>query len=218
MEFLTTLLIVIIVAFVYKKLKSKGENRPFPQVPPNGLKMTNQEISGEARVIEEELRLAKQLIKESGLIKEEKIGQLLKALEGSRSPFERLSLKPITDGEPYLTIEEKNKLGLNSRMKYSKQFIDYFRIDALPNIEPKSAINNICLDAWHRAHRQGELDKLKRMGFVSHVKIMSCDDGDDCKQVKKFKGKYPLDRAPELPLKECDATYCRCWYEPVIKT
>lgn len=217
MEFVTAFLIIAIVAFIYKKLKSKGKNRPFPQVSPSGLKMTNQEISEEARVIEEELRLAKQLIKESGLIKEEKLDQLLMVLAGSRSPFERLAVKQLTEGEPYLTAEEKKNLGLNSRMKYSKQFIDYFQTDVLPNIEPKSAIENIRLDAWHRAHRQGELDKLKRLGFVSHVKIMSCDDGGDCKQVIKFKGKYPLDNAPELPLKECNATFCRCYYEPVIK-
>jgi hypothetical protein len=44
------------------------------------------------------------------------------------------------EGDVVLTVKEKKALGLNSRMKYSKKFIEYFEPSVLKSIEPKATL------------------------------------------------------------------------------
>ncbi len=55
----------------------------------------------------------------------------------------------------------------------------------------------------------------KTAGGTSMFHAMSIRPGlDSCEAAKKLKGKRLLSKAaPSLPLSECEATDCQCWYE-----
>ena len=84
-------------------------------------------------------------------------------------------------------------------------------------IEPKAALEGMHLDAFHRtSRREGRLRRFKELGFVKKIKIVPMGDSRDCAAIQRFRKIHNLDEAPELPLPECDAAYCRCDYQPIL--
>jgi len=181
-----------------------------------GIPMTEQEIESERQSNNQILELLERNIVASGLFRTEKIPELIATLREGSTPFGRTNTRVAFDGGPLLTVGEKRALGLNTRMKYSKKFIEYFEPSALRTIEPKATLECMHLDAFHRVSRQKELLSFKKLGFVKEVEILPCGDSRDCGKIKRLKKIYRLEEVPELPLPGCDAPYCRCMYVPII--
>jgi hypothetical protein len=135
----------------------------------------------------------------------------MRKLRAATVPFGRVNTKAAFGREPFLTLQEKKALGLNPRMKYSKEFIGYFETSVLGSIEPKSMLEHMHLDAFHCVSRQKELQQLRELEFKK-IEILPVGDEGDCDAIKRHKKVFPINEVPELPLPDCDAPFCRCMY------
>lgn len=212
-----TLLVFVAIAIFLLRRKANGPtNSKGDTVVRVGIPMTEEEVDLERQSNEEVLKKLEASIVKSGLFRAKAIPDLLGKLRGSSVPFGRINTKVAFDGETLLTVEEKRALGLNTRMKYSKQFIEYFDPSALKTIEPKATLECLHLDAFHRVSRAKQLLSFKKLGFVKQVRVVPTGDGDDCGRIKRLKKTYSIEEVPDLPLPGCDAPLCRCRYEPII--
>ena len=176
-----------------------------------GNPMTDQEVELERRFNEDIMKLLETRISTSGFFKAEKIPELMAKLRGASVPFGRIDTSAAFGGEGILTVAEKKALGLNTRRKYSKTFVEYFDPSAFKTIEPKAFLECMHLDAFHRVSRKKEPLSLKKLGFVKKVKIHG-----DCERMKQFKKMHRIEEVPELPLPGCNAPFCPCWFEAMV--
>jgi hypothetical protein len=176
---------------------------------------TSQQVEQERQSHEDAMKRLEASMVASGFFKQEKLPELLALLRGGFHPFARIYTKIAFRGDDLLTVEEKRALGLNTRMKYSRKFIEYFDPSAFGKIEPKSALENMHINASLRAARAKDLRVWKELGFINEVKICRTGDGDDCGKIKQLWKVYGIDEVPELPISGCDSSLCRCWYQPV---
>jgi hypothetical protein len=214
---LGAILAVLLVIFVVSRRKRR------PTVSVETAAHSGYAIPVTAKMLEEErqdndevMRLLEAAISASGLFRTDKIPDLVSKLRGGSGPFTRVNTQIAFEGDQVLSVEEKRALGLNTRMKYSKVFIEYFDPKCLNTIEPKSVLENLHLSAFHRVARKRDLLKFRDLGFVKQVKIIPVGDARDCAKIKRFKKIHNLNEVPELPLPGCTAPYCRCMYLPII--
>lgn len=177
---------------------------------------TQKQIELERQSQEDILNLLEKNIISSGYFRKEKIPELISLIRTSSVPFGRMNTKIAFDGDSYLTVDEKKNLGLNTRMKYTKKFIEYFDPKSFKSIEPKEFLECMHLDAFHRLSRKNDLKRYKELGFVKKVKIVPVGDCRDCNKIKRLKKIYNIEEVPELPISGCDSPYCRCSYEAII--
>lgn len=175
-------------------------------------KMREEELQDNDEVI----NLLEAAMRTSGFFRTEKIPELVSALRNGSSPFARINTNAAFESDQVLSVEEKRVLGLNTRMKYSKAFIECFVPTSLKTIEPKSILENMHVGAFHRVARKRELLRFRELGFVKQIKIIPGGDEDDCSKIRRFRKIHDLDEAPELPLPGCTAPYCRCRYEAIL--
>ena len=88
--------------------------------------VTAEQIEQERQTHEEAMRLLEASMVASRFFKAEKLPELLAVLRGGFHPFSRINTEAAFRGDDLLTVEEKRALGLNTRMKYSRAFIEYF--------------------------------------------------------------------------------------------
>jgi hypothetical protein len=181
-----------------------------------GIPMTEEETAVERQSDEEIMRLLEARITASGYFILDRIPQLMTILRSASVPFGRTNTQVAFAGHVFLSVEEKKELGLNTRMKYSKEFIEYFDPSVFKTIEPKSALEQMHLDASHRVSRKKELLRAMELGFVKRIMIQPVGDGRDCARIKRFRKIHNIDAVPDLPLPDCDAPYCRCMYLPIV--
>ena len=210
------MIVAIMVLFVAKRRKTFHENVEATSYAGYSIPVTDSMMEAERQDNEEVMKLLEASIISSRLCRTEKIPELVVRLRKGSSPFARVNTKVEFEGDEVLTIEEKRALGLNTRMKYSKTFIEYFDPTTLRNIEPKALLEDMHLDAFHRVARKRDLRRFRDLGFVKQVKIVPVGDERDCGKIKRFKKIYNIGDVPELPLAGCTAPYCRCIYEAVI--
>jgi hypothetical protein len=177
---------------------------------------TPEMIEDERQFHEESLRFLEATMIESGYFKPEKIPEFMAMCRREFSPFARIDSRTGNRGADLLTVEEKKALGLNSRMKYTREFIDLFEPSAIKIIEPKSTLSNMRINAKNRAHARAEIRKMKRLGFIREVKIRPVGDAGDCEKIKNIRKVYRIDEVPELPIPGCGSSLCRCMYEAII--
>jgi hypothetical protein len=214
---LTLIILFTLVVFWLIKRSVKQSKKSETSIKVGyGIPATKEQIEIERQSEEEVMKLLEASVIASGYFRQEKIPELISILRGDSDPFGRTNTKVAFDGDSFLTVEEKRKLGLNTRMKYSKKFIEYFDPTSFKTIEPKDALECMHLDAFHRVSRKKELLKLKKLGFVEKVKIVPVGDLLDCKGIKQLRKIYNIEEVPELPLPGCDASFCRCYYEAII--
>ena len=125
--------------------------------------MTDQEVALERQWNEEVMRLLEAKIAASGFFRSERIPDLMAALRGGAVPFGRTNTEIAFDGDKFLTVEEKKALGLNARMKYAINFIEYFDPSSFKTIEPKSTLEHMHLDAFFRVSRRKTLFPLRNL-------------------------------------------------------
>jgi hypothetical protein len=172
-------------------------------------------VDEERKKNEEIMKLLEEMIVKSGFFVPENIPELMITLKAGQGLFERVNTRCVFDGSVFLSVAEKKALGLNTRMKYSKHFIEYFKRAAFKTIEPKAALECMHLDAFHRVSRKMHLAKLRGIG-VKQVRVAPVGDARDCGKVARMKKVYRIDEVPELPVAGCDSPYCRCIYEAIF--
>ena len=208
--------ILLVACFRPRKAKARAMKKR-PATPPGfAFPATPEMIDDERQSQEESLRFLEAAMTESGYFGPAKIPELISMCRSEFRPFARIDDRFGSRGDDLLTIEEKKALGLNSRMKYSREFIDLFEPSALKLIEPNSTLSNMRISAKNRAHSRTEIRKMKRLGFIREVKICPVRDAGDCKKIKNFRKVYSIDEVPELPIPGCDSSLCRCMYIAII--
>lgn len=208
---LIALLLLISDGFLLMKMVQKQPTSDDPALSPYGLRMTEEETELERQSNEKILNLLETRIKQSGYFRSDKLPELMRKLRAATVPFGRVNTKAAFGREPFLTLQEKKSLGLNPRMKYSKEFIGCFETSVLGSIEPKSVLEHMHVDAFHRVSREKELQRLRELGFKK-INILPVGDEGDCGAIKRNKKVFPINEVPELPLPDCDAPFCRCMY------
>ncbi len=173
--------------------------------------LTRAERDKNKRMVE----LTEQWLRECNLIIPEKVPEMMEKLMGGHKSFDRVPNAKALEGETALTVEEKKKLGLNTRMKYTHAFLNFFAAEKLKGSEPKSTISCIILNAFHKASREADIKLFRAQGFIKQVKI-ECDS-DACTQVHRLKKIHGLESVPDLPLPGCKEDFCRCYLSPIIK-
>jgi len=178
------------------------------------------EIESTPEMIEEDLRFkARQMellevrIRDSGLYRIEKVPELMDKLSG-KVPFARNSNGGGFGGDTFLSLAEKKALGLNTRAKYSHEFIACCEPSMFSAHDPKQFLEGLRIDVFHEASREKDIAKYKSMGFIKRVKINTVSP---CAKVKRLKKVYVLNEAPHLPLPGCDVGHCMCFYSAVIE-
>jgi hypothetical protein len=165
---------------------------------------------------EEVMRVLEAAVRASGHFRTEMIPDLISNLTRGTKPFARLNTRVVFGSDDFLTVDEKRRLGLCTRKKYSRRLISYFNPACLGTIEPKSLLENMHLDAYFRIARKRDLIRIREMGSCRQVRIVPLGVRD-CTAIRRFKRVHDIDDVPGLPLPGCDATCCRCEYQAVIR-
>jgi hypothetical protein len=210
---------VLVVAVVLLLKKRESSSQPSPKVKMEAsyaIQATPKQITQEKKSKEEIMWLLEARIVASGFFRPEKIQELMAQLWSGSVPFGRTNTKAAFEGDVALTVERKRALGLNTRMKYTEAFIQYFEPSAFQTIEPKTYLENMHQDVSNQVFRKNQLIEFRELRFVKQVEICTANDVRDCQKVKRLKKIHDLDEVPELPLQGCDAAYCRCFYQAVI--
>ena len=157
--------------------------------------------------------ILEKLLLESQLFHTEKIPLMMAKFRSTQRPFQRMPSHKVLEGKTMLTVDEKKSLGLNTRMKYSHDFIELCQIGRFKDTEPKAALDTILLNAYHRSSRNKTIKELRLKEFVTGVKVVSMG----CSAATKLDKIYALDQVPKLPADSCDEGCCMCYFEPVLK-
>jgi hypothetical protein len=121
--------------------------------------------------------------------------------------------------ENKLSKEEKQELGLNTRLSITKELVDVLTLEAIQNVDnPKDIIERVYYKAVFKKNRDEQINKMKNMS-ITHFKLMNCKDERTCKWCKstankKFSVNEDINTLIES---NCKSSYCRCSIEPIIK-
>lgn len=160
--------------------------------------------------------LLSDFLRTSPAFKNESIPGLIARCKKGYQRGGRLNFKEVFDDGEYLTAEQKRKIGLNTRMKFSKYFVSTLSDEGIASADPKQLFKNLYLQASNIIWRESELEDMKDSG-IKFVTIMTLDGANGCKCSKKIDGKrFPIDSAPVFPLPNCDSPHCLCSYNAEI--
>lgn len=149
-------------------------------------------------------------IETSQLIHADRIDELVALL--ATDGRQRSNLSRATAGATVLSLEEKRALGLNTRMKYTHEFISFFRPEALAGEGAIAALSNMQGAVVSEVGRLRELERLHRSG-CERARVWPLGDPDACSAIKRHRKVFPIAEAPTLPLEKCRADVCRCMFE-----
>ena len=208
--FVAVIILVALLLFFRKRDSHLAERRADWRSAAESytIKPTTQMIEEEKLVLERTLQNLKTRMQESGFFKPEWIAELANKVAGDIEVFQRIKGSQSYGGEPFLTVEEKRSLRLNTRMKYSRDFISCFRPEALSAIEPKTFLENLHLAAWHDEQRRKEIRKLKALG-IQRLRICPCMAAPPSQSKERA---YLIDEVPKLPRENCPKPFCPCFY------
>lgn len=175
------------------------------------IEMTPEMIKEEENKYDSIYNLFNESLVKASFVRKESIPTLLELFKKHSGPGLHFSFDRLFKNDPSISLEDKKKLGLNTRKKYSSRLIEIIVFEELQDRCPKELLEGLYLNAWHKIHRQEELKRMKSVG-VKQVRILDCGDERDCKKIKRAKKIFPIDEVPELPIEGCNASYCRCSY------
>jgi hypothetical protein len=176
------------------------------------IQATPKQIQQEKDNFNQALLIFKNELANKSFTKLEMLPELVSLFKEHLTPFYSFSIDQVFRKYPPLTLEEKKFYGLNTRKKYASILGKYFHLEKLHGICPKDLLQSIYFHSYWIVCREVELKELRGFG-IKKVSIFPCNDERDCKSVKELRGKvYAINEVPILPLKTCDASYCRCSY------
>jgi hypothetical protein len=145
-------------------------------------------------------------IEKSGFFKTEKLPHLAKIITKvggyNNDPFSY---------EDCLYFEEKEVLKIDTDHKVSREMVECMTGKGLAQKDPHNIIPVIYYMNYFAVGRKYKLLELKARG-VKMVEVVNIGGELDCEAIEKYKGVFPIDKVPVLPLPRCDAAYCRCEY------
>ena len=100
--------------------------------------------------------------------------------------FDRFSHKTNSEDETQLTKEEKQELGLNVRMKITKEFIDLFDKNKLKEINPKHIYEQFYVSVISRINTEISVLKLKNADIKEIELNTELGDCDWCKELNNI--------------------------------
>ena len=215
MKILIVLAVIVIAVIITRKNKSSGKTKSYEEMRDEiGIELSPEQEKREEEKYHEIAEQTISALEASGYFKADYLPILADKIRERTVPGYRYS-DPF-DKKDCLTLEEKKKLGLNTRAKYSRELINGLTEKGLSTEDPNELVKNTWLANMHKVSRKYKLQELKDAGF-KYVKILHCNDERDCKAVKLCKKRWPIDEVPELPLPNCNSPYCRCMYVSDVK-
>jgi hypothetical protein len=144
-----------------------------------------------------------------GIFKSDLIEIAIEKIGARFTHIDDLTCMNALDDGRILSLEEKKKLGLPSRKKYSEGFIAFINLTNLHGRYPNDIYSGVFMAAWFRIKREMALAKMKALGRCKSVDVLV---SDDCLAIKGMPKRYGIDDVPELPLPNCTVDCCRCSY------
>ncbi len=112
-----------------------------------------------------------------------------------------------------VTAAEKQRIGASSRTRIGSEFLAALNLSDFT--AAKDALFIAIQEAVSVAVREYNFQQFREIG-VKYVKLLPSCDERDCDEAKRRNGEiFPIDEAT-LPLKGCDAAYCRCLFTAVV--
>lgn len=115
----------------------------------------------------------------------------------------------LKDGE-LLSLEEKRSLGINTRLKITRELYEVLTPAGL-EFGPKKVLESLYLKATFDHNRHSAIARIKSAGF-KHYSPMSCGDNRDCDWCTSMDGKLISVEVDFVQLikENCTCDYCRC--------
>jgi len=118
-----------------------------------------------------------------------------------------------TDGEP-LSLEGKRQHGIRGNAKVSKPYL--LSLTAEGKKDPNRAAITVVRRILHKRNLQNQKEdilKTEKLGIEMEYEFTCARDDRTCKAALALGGnRFAKDEAPDLPLPDCDAEYCRCLF------
>lgn len=115
----------------------------------------------------------------------------------------------LKDGE-LLTLEEKRSLGINTRLKITRELYEVLTPAGL-EFGPKKVLESLYLKATFDHNRHRDIARMKGLG-IKQYSPMCCGDNRDCGWCTSMDGKLISVEVDfvELIKENCTCDYCRC--------
>ena len=115
----------------------------------------------------------------------------------------------LKDGE-LLTLEEKRALGINTRLKITRQLYEVLTPEGI-EFGPKRVLEPLYLKATFNHNRHREIARMKGLGITQYSPL-ACGDNADCEWCKSIDGKMISVEVDFVQLinENCTCAYCRC--------
>jgi hypothetical protein len=151
---------------------------------------------------------------DSGLFKAEASKWILEIILSNLDKGSKvIDLAVRTDGE-LLSLEEKRQHGIRANAKVSNQYL--LSLTAEGKKDPIRAAITVVRRILHKRSLQKQKEDILRtekLGTEMESEFMCARDDRTCKSALALDGKrFAKDEAPDLPLPDCDAEYCRCLF------
>lgn len=115
----------------------------------------------------------------------------------------------LKDGE-LLSLEEKRSLGINTRLKITRELYEVLTPAGL-EFGPKKVLESLYLKATFAHNMHGAIARMKDAG-IKQYSPMSCGDNRDCDWCTSMDGKLISVEVDFVQLikENCTCDYCRC--------
>lgn len=179
----------------------------------------------ELMMIKSALNAMKAAISSSNILTSSGEVELFARLDMAVQPFSYIQTKLIYSGEA-LSLSDKKSLELQTNKKYSKEFISFFKSEALKNINcPKDWLEAIIAKHYRHTYNSlhANLEKDRQLSFgISQYKWSTAGDERVCQLCSANNGKtftwlQPTKIGYPGQCNQCDNGYCRCVALAVFK-
>lgn len=141
--------------------------------------------------------------------------------EGKQAVLDHLSGKiDILKSSNVLSLEDKRSLGINTRLKITRELVAVLNDAGLNLDHPAAVITEMWVRATLRKSRHDKLERLRSGNIFKKFKLMSCGDGNDClwckeMQTREFDVQFEIESAISSNCR-C-AQHCKCIIQPIIE-
>lgn len=153
--------------------------------------------------------------RDGGLIKADAAAWILPIVEqGERDGlgYDAIARQIRAHGVP-LTHEIKRALGMRANAKLGDAYIAALTTEGKTRIMDAAFL--VIQRVMHQTNVENALEDAREFGGL--LELISPADERTCAAALRLDGHvFAPDKAPELPLPDCDADYCRCLYAAVI--
>jgi len=160
-----------------------------------GIKLNAEEQRLENEKFKEIADRAIEEITKCGLFKPEKIPILTEKINKITVPGYGFS-DPFSYDD-CLSLDEKKTLGLNTRQKFSREYIESLSPSGLKHENPKDIFKNIWINKNRAVHSKYDRLRFEDLGLKMYV-WETCNDERVCESCKKMEGKLCLIADPTV--------------------